>query len=106
MESKGELSNERKEKLELMQSNFEKLYTSTQILSDLLNENLPELPKEIETNTGGIVIDISEDFSESQLDPWGDDETKSFYVDLPDLRAFLPNFAPKHVNKFILFKYF
>lgn len=29
------------------------------------------------------------------MDPWGDEETKSFYVDLPDLRQFLPNYAPK-----------
>lgn len=33
--------------------------------------------------------------NESQLDPWGDEETKSFYIDLPDLRIFLPNYAPK-----------
>lgn len=38
---------------------------------------------------------FSDDLNESQLDPWGDEETKSFYIDLPDLRVFLPNYAPK-----------
>lgn len=38
---------------------------------------------------------FSDDLNESLLDPWGDEETKSFYIDLPDLRVFLPNYAPK-----------
>lgn len=38
---------------------------------------------------------LADDLLESQLDPWGDEETKSFYIDLPDLRIFLPNYAPK-----------
>lgn len=36
-----------------------------------------------------------DDSADKELDPWGDEETKSFYVDLPDLRNFLPNYAPK-----------
>lgn len=38
---------------------------------------------------------FADDSADKELDPWGDDETKSFYVDLPDLRNFLPNYAPK-----------
>lgn len=95
MESKGELSAGRKEKLEALQSNYEKLFTSTQTLSDLLNEPMPELPKDEQAQTGGVVLDVADDSNESQLDPWGDDETRNFYVDLPDLRIFLPNYAPK-----------
>lgn len=101
MESKGELSSERREKLEILQANFDKLYTAAQNLSDLLNEKLPELPKELEITSGGIVLDMPDDLLDSQLDPWGDEETKSFYVDLPDLRKFLPNFAPKYVRSII-----
>lgn len=95
LESKGELSAERKEKLETLQSNFEKLLSSAQTLSDLLNEPLPELPRDEQSQSGGVVVDIADDTNESQLDPWDDEETKSFYVDLPDLRIFLPNYAPK-----------
>lgn len=95
MESKGELSAERKEKLEALQGSYEKLLASTQTLSDLLNEPMPELPKDEQTQTGGVVVDVTDDSNESLLDPWGDDETRGFYVDLPDLRIFLPNYAPK-----------
>lgn len=92
MESRGEISNAKREQLEMMSSNYEKLFMSTITLSDLLNENMPELPKEVELPSEGNVIEMSEDSADLVLDPWGDEETKSFYVDLPDLRQFLPNF--------------
>lgn len=95
LESKGEVSNDRKEKLEMLQNNFDKLLTSAQTMSDLLNESLPELPKDEQVQSGGVVLDIADDSADTQLDPWGDEETKNFYVDLPDLRLFLPNYAPK-----------
>lgn len=91
MESRGEISNDRREQLELMTSNYEKLYQSTVTLSDLLNENMPELPKEVDLPSEGNVIENTDE-GEVQLDPWGDEDTKSFYVDLPDLRQFLPNY--------------
>lgn len=56
--SKGEVSNERKEKLDLMQSNFEKLFASVQAMAELLNENVPELPKDEEDSKRGIVLEI------------------------------------------------
>lgn len=95
LESKGEVSSDRKEKLETMQTNYDKLISSTQTMSDLLNEKLPDLPKDEQIQSGGVVLDMIDDSNDAQLDPWGDDETKSFYIDLPDLRLFLPNFAPK-----------
>lgn len=95
LESKGEVSSDRKEKLESLQTSFEKLISSAQTMSDLLNETLPELPKDEQIQSGGVVLDIIDDSNDMQLDPWGDDETKSFYIDLPDLRLFLPNYAPK-----------
>lgn len=95
LESKGEVSNDRKEKLESLQSAYEKLISSAQTLSDLLNENLPDLPKDEQAQSGGVVLDMVDDSNDIQLDPWGDEETKSFYTELPDLRLFLPNYAPK-----------
>lgn len=92
MESKGEISAERREQFELMTSNYDKLLQSTATLSDLLNENMPELPKEPESQNEGIVLEMIDDAADAQLDPWGDEDTKSFYVDLPDLRQFLPNY--------------
>ncbi|XP_004521719.1 regulator of nonsense transcripts 2 [Ceratitis capitata] len=97
MESKGEISNDKKEKCELMQANFDKLLSSAQTLSDLLDEPLPELTNETETcNAGTVLENMLEEANLGELDPWGDEETKSFYTDLPDLRQYLPNFsAPK-----------
>lgn len=98
MESKGEISNEKRDQLEMIQNNFEKLYSSTQTLSDLLNENMPDLPREVEAAVEGNVLEMEES-GDLELDPWGDEDTKSFYVDLPDLRQFLPNyFAPKETS--------
>ena len=92
MASRGEISNEKREQLEALTSNFEKLLQSTQTLSDLLNENMPEIPKETDLPSEGNVLESLEGISEVDLDPWGDEETKSFYTDFPDLRQFLPNF--------------
>lgn len=91
METKGEISTDKREQFDLMMGNFEKLYQSAVAFSDLLNENMPELPKDIELPSEGTVIE-NEDIGDVKLDPWGDDDTKSFYVDLPDLRQFLPNY--------------
>ncbi|EDX17379.1 regulator of nonsense transcripts 2 [Drosophila simulans] len=97
MECKGEISTEKREKCELMQAGFDKLLASAQSLSELLCEPLPELAKESEGCNPGTVIDnMLDSASFGVLDPWGDEETRAFYTDLPDLRQFLPNFsAPK-----------
>ncbi|XP_030569622.1 regulator of nonsense transcripts 2 isoform X1 [Drosophila novamexicana] len=97
MECKGEISQEKREKCELMQASFDKLLASAQSLSELLGEPLPELTKESECCNPGTVIDNMLDSAAfGTLDPWGDEETRAFYTDLPDLRQFLPNFsAPK-----------
>lgn len=95
LESKGEVSAERREKLEAMQTAYEKLVTSIQTMADLLNEPYPELPKDEQMQGGSVVFDMVDDSNEALLDPWGDEETKCFYVELPDLRLFLPNYAPK-----------
>ncbi|XP_055634093.1 regulator of nonsense transcripts 2 [Toxorhynchites rutilus septentrionalis] len=96
LESKGEVSNDKKEQIEMLQNNYDKLFSSTQTLADLLNEALPELTVEIETcPTEGNVIDSIGDEQFASLDPWGDEDTRNFYVNLPDLRQFLPNYCGK-----------
>ncbi|XP_058812467.1 regulator of nonsense transcripts 2 [Topomyia yanbarensis] len=96
LESKGEVSNDKKEQIEMLQNNYEKLFSSTQTMADLLNESLPELAVEIEIcSTEGNVIDNAVDEQFANLDPWGDEDTRNFYVNLPDLRQFLPNYCGK-----------
>lgn len=43
LQTKGELSQERKEKLETLQTAYEKLLTSTQSFADILDEDMPTL---------------------------------------------------------------
>lgn len=43
LQTKGELTQERKEKLEALQSAYEKLVTNTQSFSDILDEDMPIL---------------------------------------------------------------
>lgn len=40
-----------------MQSNFEKLSASVQAMAELLNENMPELPKDEEDPIKGMVLE-------------------------------------------------
>lgn len=91
LELKGKISTNKREQMEMMLSNYEKLFQSTITLSDLLNENMPEIPKEVEIPNDASLQIINES-GDVILDPWGDEDTKSFYVDLPDLRNFLPNY--------------
>lgn len=58
METKGEVSTDRREKLELMQGNYDKLMTSIQTMADLLNEPMPDLPRDEEADKSGIVLDM------------------------------------------------
>lgn len=99
MECKGEISQEKREKCELMQASFDKLLASAQSLSELLGEALPELTKETECcNPGTVIENMLDSAAFGTLDPWGDEEARSFYTDLPDLRQFLPNFSAPRVD--------
>ncbi|XP_060521085.1 regulator of nonsense transcripts 2 isoform X2 [Cylas formicarius] len=95
LQNKGELSQERKEKLELMQSSYEKLLGNTQSFAEILDEDMPvlkvqSLPK---SNDSMVVTGSGADFEDSctSIDNiWCDIETQKFYCDLPELSVFLP----------------
>lgn len=96
LESKGEVPNDKKEQIEMLQNSYDKLLTSALTMADLLNETLPELTVEVEAcPSEGNVIDSIGDEQFANLDPWGDEDTRNFYVNLPDLRQFLPNYCGK-----------
>lgn len=97
LNSKGELSHERKEKLESLQVMFEKLHTAAQSFADILEEDLPALPadpipKEDETMiVTGTGLDLEDAASVANMESlWGDIETQKFYCELPELQVFLP----------------
>ncbi|KAK9871574.1 hypothetical protein WA026_012955 [Henosepilachna vigintioctopunctata] len=102
LQTKGELSHERKEKLEAMQTAFEKLHTAAQNFADILDEDMPTLKAQIvvQNQENMIVTGSGPDIDEnSQLfieKIWCDIETQKFYCQLPELQAFLPT---SYMNK-------
>ncbi|XP_044757061.1 regulator of nonsense transcripts 2 [Coccinella septempunctata] len=97
LQTKGELSVERKEKLLNMQMAFEKLLNSAKSFAEVLDENMPSLKAQtpvqsqenmIVTGSGPDIDDSSQSFIEKI---WVDSETQKFYCQLPELQAFLPS---------------
>ncbi|XP_043257655.1 regulator of nonsense transcripts 2 isoform X2 [Colletes gigas] len=102
LQTRGELSSERKEKLESLQVSYERLLNNVQSFSDTLDEPMPELPvdSEMKAEAEETLKMISEGEENSILeDMWGDDETRRFYEVLPDLTVFLPGSYLKEVPK-------
>lgn len=95
LQTKGELSQERKDKLEQLQSAYEKLLANTQNFSDILDEDMPvlrsqTLPKGDENMiVTGSGTDL-DDTTNNVENIWCDIETQKFYCDLPELTVFLP----------------
>ncbi|XP_071647299.1 regulator of nonsense transcripts 2 isoform X2 [Temnothorax longispinosus] len=102
LQTRGELSSERKEKLEALQVSYERLLTSVQSFSDTLDEPMPELPvdNEMKTEAEDSLKMINDGEDSSMLeDMWGDEETRRFYEVLPDLTVFLPGSYLKDTPK-------
>ncbi|XP_074025412.1 UPF2 regulator of nonsense mediated mRNA decay [Leptinotarsa decemlineata] len=95
LQNKGELSQERKEKLESLQSAYDKLLTNTQNFSDILDEDMPTLKVQtMPKNEESMIVTGSgtdmEDVTVNIENIWCDIETQRFYCDLPELTVFLP----------------
>ncbi|KAL3204690.1 hypothetical protein MRX96_011670 [Rhipicephalus microplus] len=96
LQTKGELSGEQKEKCEAAHVAFQKLLSGTQQFADVLDEDVPNLPlEEISTmETDAATLDVHNRFKGGELDGssslWEDEESRSFYENLPDLKAFIP----------------
>ncbi|XP_034935867.1 regulator of nonsense transcripts 2-like [Chelonus insularis] len=100
LQTRGELSSERKEKLEALQVSYDRLMTNVQNFSETLDEPMPELPvdTEVKTEADETFKMISEGEENSLMeDMWGDEETRRFYEVLPDLTVFLPGSYLKEV---------
>ncbi|XP_078053148.1 UPF2 regulator of nonsense mediated mRNA decay [Augochlora pura] len=102
LQTRGELSSERKDKLESLQVSYERLLNNVQSFSDTLDEPMPELPvdSEMKAEAEETLKMISEGEENSILeDMWGDEETRRFYEVLTDLTVFLPGSNFKEVPK-------
>ncbi|XP_030765926.1 regulator of nonsense transcripts 2 [Sitophilus oryzae] len=95
LQTKGELSQERKEKYESLQSSYDKLLANTQSFAEILDEDMPILKVETmpKTEENMIVTGSGADFDENSVNIeniWLDAETRKFYCELPELTAYLP----------------
>lgn len=100
LQTRGELSTERKEKLEALQLSHERLLSSVQSFAEALDETVPDLPIDEESRSEAEEMKLAEgDESSSLEDIWGDEETRRFYEVLPDLSVFLPGSYVKDVPK-------
>jgi regulator of nonsense transcripts 2 len=100
MQTKGELSSERKERQEAAQVAYVKLLQNTAALADLLDDDLPELPQEAlkADDPGSVDIYCPSDkefeyAGENSL--FEDEDTRQFYENFPDLKAIIPGILYK-----------
>lgn len=103
LQTKGELNAERKERLENLQQQYQKLLNSAQAFADVLDQPMPKLPEDpikCEDDSGLVVSGIGgfsdgDDGMFSGLSGlvgglWEDEETQRFYEDFPNMRDYLP----------------
>lgn len=98
LHTKGELNNERKEKYDMALAAYQKLLSSTQQFSDIIDEEMPELPiddvNKQENEVGTLDIHNRFKHNDFQFDMdtslWEDEDTRTFYENLPDLKSFIP----------------
>lgn len=94
--TKGEISTERKEKLERLQQEKEKLFNNTQQMAESVGEEMVILPvvqsKKDEEEEAELAAEVTEDNLGTL---WDDEDTKAFYESLPDLIAIIPSILYK-----------
>lgn len=105
LQTKGELSAERKEKYETALQTFQKLQANAITFADLLDEKLPELPDEDYKQDSDVVgcdiyhpmKDEFEYLGDTSL--FDDEDTRQFYENIPDLKAVIPGILYKDSEK-------
>nr|CAB3267522.1 regulator of nonsense transcripts 2-like [Phallusia mammillata] len=110
LQTKGELHEERSRVFAEKQAAYEKLQLNCNILADLLDTDVPDLPEsEITHADHESSINICDQtghspdmFSEQSV--WEDEDQKSFYTNMLDLKAIVPailykDSGPKHKNE-------
>ena len=101
MQTKGELSNERKDKQELLNQNYSKLLNMTQQYSDIIAEDMPHLDVDSSPKDEDCFVlehcDQMTDQARETLNEllWENEEARQFYETLPNLSVYLPNLVPK-----------
>jgi len=93
--SRGQLSEETKQNYEKMTKAYEKLLNNTQTMADALDVEMPELPDDDGTTKMSIISGndsntFSEDRDANENGIWEDEDARSFYEKLADLKVLVP----------------
>ncbi|CAK1544178.1 unnamed protein product [Leptosia nina] len=106
LHTRGELSQERKDQLEQHQATYDKLLAGAQNFAEVLGEELgeagepPTLTLNVTETQGTVTIGGNEEYiMQAASDPWQDEDTRTFYTSLPDLKVFMPNYQLKEAVK-------
>ncbi|XP_065186953.1 regulator of nonsense transcripts 2-like [Sycon ciliatum] len=104
MLTKGEVSNERQEEAETLRKAYEKLLSNTTALADVLDKELPDLPEDDvpeASEMGGVdFVKAGEGGSgEGSLSLWEDEDARTFYESLIDLKSVVPGILFKEKEK-------
>merc|ERR1719402_1751216 len=94
--TRGEVSEERRERVEKLQLDYNKLTLNTEQMADLVGEPMVAMPeldsKRDEEEEQELVNEIEPDTLGSV---WEDDDTRAFYENLPDLVSIIPSILYK-----------
>ncbi|RZF42335.1 hypothetical protein LSTR_LSTR004143 [Laodelphax striatellus] len=92
LQTKGELSADRKEKSEAMAASFQRLLAGAQSFAEILDEDVPELPEDTSPQSTDLSVCMSElEDGSNGFNVWEDEETHHFYRVFPNLKDYLPN---------------
>lgn len=87
------------------QASYDKLLSGAQNFAEVLGEELgeagepPTLSLTVIETQGTVTIGGNEEFTmQAGTDPWQDEDTRTFYTSLPDLKVFMPNYQMKEVS--------
>ena len=100
--TRGELSTERREQYEELMASFQRLVSSASEFADQIDEDFPELPPDLPESSNdfetdnSMNIDVGNRFigSADSFGPdslWEDEDSKSFYTSLIDLKVLIPS---------------
>ncbi|XP_054263134.1 regulator of nonsense transcripts 2-like [Macrosteles quadrilineatus] len=82
--AKGELRPDRVTNVEVMRTEINNLLSGAMTLSELLDEEMPDLP---DTDLADLVLGDGEECSGRQV--WEDEDLRRFYTQLPDVQEYL-----------------
>ncbi|XP_063230825.1 regulator of nonsense transcripts 2-like [Bacillus rossius redtenbacheri] len=94
LQTKGELSSERRERGNALQTSVQRLHAGTLTFSEVLDEDLPSLPQEDVVDIESLDLKVGNSESEDGIlssNLWEDEDTQNFYEVLPNMKDFLPS---------------